>query len=181
MRYYIHRCAICLAQLLGPELVLPLAHHNCVMTKQPQFSSRTAWHQDFRYWSFQRPELVSVWLALGPETADNGALELVPGSHALPLDARQFDQQQFFREELAENQDLLDRRQLITLEAGDALLFHCLALHAAGPNRTDDTKYSVVFTYRPDANPPLPATRSASGGELPQLSPSDISAESTDR
>jgi len=171
----------CLAQLLGPDLVLPLAHHNCVMTKQPQFSSRTAWHQDFRYWSFRRPELISAWLALSPETADNGALEIVPGSHALALDSSRFDRQKFFRNDLPENQELLESRRLITLEPGDVLLFHCLALHAAGPNRTDDTKYSVVFTYRPDDNPPLPGTRSASDGELPQLSPSGISAESTDR
>ena len=170
----------CVAQLLGPDLVLPLAHHNCVMTKQPRFSSRTAWHQDFRYWSFQRPELVSGWLALGPETADNGALELVPGSHAMPLDSRRFDQQQFFREDLAENQRLLEGRRLITLRSGDVLLFHCLALHSAGPNRTDETKYSVVFTYRPADNPPSPGSRSASVPEfslaLPPLdSPEDRS------
>ena len=47
-----------LQQLLGPRVVMPLAHHNCVMTKQPQFSSETHWHQDIRYWSFTRPELV---------------------------------------------------------------------------------------------------------------------------
>ena len=170
----------CLAQLLGPDLVLPLAHHNCVMTKQPRFSSRTAWHQDFRYWSFQRPELISAWLALGPETAENGALEIVPGSHAMTLDSAKFDRQTFFRNDLPENQELLENRRLITLEPGDVLLFHCLALHAAGPNRSDDTKYSVVFTYRPDDNPPAPGSRSASGGELSPLSPSATLAESPD-
>ncbi len=168
----------CLAQLLGPELVLPLAHHNCVMTKQPQFSSRTAWHQDFRYWSFQRPELISAWLALGPETADNGALEIVPGSHALKLDSDRFDQQAFFRNDLPENRELLENRRMVTLEPGDVLLFHCLALHAAGPNRTDDTKYSVVFTYRPEDNPPSAGSRSASGGELSEFPSSAASTES---
>ena len=57
-----------LQQLLGPDLVCPLAHHNCVMTKHPAYSSDTGWHQDIRYWSFRRPELVTVWLALGEET-----------------------------------------------------------------------------------------------------------------
>ena len=50
-----------------PEVELSQAHHNCVMTKDPRYSSLTSWHRDIRYWSFERPELVSVWLALGRE------------------------------------------------------------------------------------------------------------------
>jgi len=48
------------ASILGPSLELSQAHHNCIMTKNPAFSSATGWHQDIRYWSFQKPELVSV-------------------------------------------------------------------------------------------------------------------------
>ncbi|MCH7990535.1 MAG: phytanoyl-CoA dioxygenase family protein, partial [Planctomycetes bacterium] len=40
-----------LRQLLGPNVVMPLVHHNCIMTKMPSFSSDTGWHQDIRYWS----------------------------------------------------------------------------------------------------------------------------------
>ena len=65
--------------LLGERLALSQVHHNCIMTKQPQFSSRTGWHQDLRYWSFQRGELISTWLALGPEFAENGGLSLPAG------------------------------------------------------------------------------------------------------
>src|SRR5262249_29941863 len=69
-----------LQQLLGPRIVMPLAHHNCIMTKQPRFSSETGWHQDIRYWSYSRPELVSVWLALGDETPENGCLYVIPAT-----------------------------------------------------------------------------------------------------
>src|SRR5262245_2820932 len=44
-----------LRQLLGPAVMLSRAHHNCVMTKQPRYSSVTGWHHDIRYWSFERP------------------------------------------------------------------------------------------------------------------------------
>ncbi|HET9122612.1 MAG TPA: phytanoyl-CoA dioxygenase family protein, partial [Acidiferrobacteraceae bacterium] len=47
--------------LLGserPELVQ--AHHNCLMTKEPRFSSDTGWHQDLRYWSYDQPHLVNA-------------------------------------------------------------------------------------------------------------------------
>lgn len=155
-----------LRQLLGRQVVMPLAHHNCVMTKQPQYSSDTGWHQDIRYWSFTRPELVSVWLALTPEHADNGCLWVIPGSHRLELDAGRFDAATFFREDLPENQALIRQRVMVELEPGDVLFFHCRTLHAATRNHTGESKYSLVFTYRPADNPPLPGSRSASFAEV---------------
>ena len=132
------------------------------MTKQPDYSSVTGWHQDVRYWSFERPELVSVWLALGDETLENGALSVIPGSHRIDLAPGQFDQPLFLREDIAENQLLLARRVPVTLQAGDVLFFHCRTLHAAGANRTQATKFSLVFTYHAADNRPLGGSRSAS-------------------
>src|ERR1700712_448747 len=68
-----------LRQMIGPDVELSLTHHNCVMTKNPSFSSVTHWHQDIRYWSFERAELISVWLALGREYLENGCLMVLPG------------------------------------------------------------------------------------------------------
>lgn len=155
-----------LQQLLGPELVCPLAHHNCIMTKEPQFSSDTGWHQDIRYWSFPRPELVSTWLALGGENRENGCLQLVPGSHRKTFSEHQFDEDLFFREDLPENQKLLENAIHAELEAGDVLLFHCRTLHAATRNHTDQTKFSVVYTFRGAENSPVRGSRSAASPEL---------------
>lgn len=155
-----------LHQLLGPEVLMPLAHHNCIMTKQPRFSSDTGWHQDIRYWNFQRPELINVWLALGPERERNGCLRIVPGSHRLALDRARFDAALFFREDLPDNQALLAQAVCAELDAGDVLLFHARALHAASRNFSEQTKFSAVFTFRPGDNRPVPGTRSAS---LPEL------------
>ena len=155
-----------LQQLLGPQIVMPLAHHNCVMTKQPRYSSETGWHQDIRYWAFERPELVSVWLALGHETPENGCLYVIPGTHTLPISRDRLDEALFLRPELAENAALMAQKVPAELEPGDVLFFHCRTFHAAGRNRTEQTKYSVVFTFRPADNPPKPGTRSASMPEL---------------
>ena len=135
-------------------------HHNCVMTKHPGFSSETAWHQDIRYWSFDAPELVSVWLALGPEREENGALRVIPGSHRLHLDRGRFDRHLFLRPELDDNRALIDTATLVELEAGDALFFHCRLFHAAGKNRSGAVKLSTVFTYHARDNRPIPGTRS---------------------
>ncbi len=155
-----------LEQLLGSPVVMPLAHHNCIMTKHPQFSSETGWHQDIRYWGFSRPELVSVWLALGREYPENGCLYVIPGSHQGTLDRSRLDESLFFRTDLPQNQEFLSRAQPVELEPGDVLFFHCNTLHSANRNSTDDVKYSVVFTFRPQDNLPKPGTRSALFPEL---------------
>ena len=155
-----------LRQLLGPQVVMPLAHHNCIMTKQPRFSSDTGWHQDIRYWSFARPELVSAWLALGEETRENGCLRLIPGSHAMSFERDRLDDAVFFKADDDRNRALIETQIAAELYAGDVLFFHARTLHAATRNFAAEPKFSVVFTFRPLDNPPLAGTRSASQGEL---------------
>ena len=147
-------------------VVLPQAHHNCIMTKQPGFSSETHWHQDIRYWSYTRPELISVWLALGEETAENGCLMILPGTHTQEFDKARLDAAQFMRPELPVNQALIATRVVATLSAGDVLFFHARTVHAAGRNITQQTKFSVVTTYRPDDNPPRAGSRSSADTEI---------------
>lgn len=167
-----------LTTLLGPRVVMPLAHHNCIMTKQPQHSSDTGWHQDIRYWSFERPELISVWLALGDEHLKNGCLQVIPGSHRIDFARERFDDALFFRTDHPANRELLDQAQPVELKAGDVLFFHCRTLHAATRNYTDETKFSAVFTFRAGDNPPRPGTRSAQACELLLPSLPDVSGES---
>ena len=146
--------------LLDGQVCLSQCHHNCVMTKYPGYSSATLWHQDVRYWSFQKPELISVWYALGDETQENGALQVIPGTHLMHVDASRLDSELFLRPDLAENQALIDAAQTVNLNAGDALAFHCRLFHAAGRNESDAVKLSPVFTYHRQDNLPLAQTRS---------------------
>ena len=155
-----------LKQLLGPHIVMPLAHHNCIMTKQPRFSSDTGWHQDTRYWSFRTGELVNTWMALGPETLQNGCLQVLPGTHTSPAPPERLDAALFLRKDLADNQALLKTARPVELEPGDVLFFHARCFHAATRNFSSESKQSVVFTFRSLDNPPTPGSRSA---ELPEL------------
>ena len=156
-----------LGEFLPGDLRLSQCHHNCVMTKHPGYSSATLWHQDIRYWSFDRPELVSVWLALGEETNRNGALKIVPGSHRLQLDRGRFDRDLFLRPDLPQNKALIRQAAEVALQPGDALFFHCRAIHAAGKNRSEAVKLSCVFTYHEASNRPIPGTRSDRYPSLP--------------
>jgi phytanoyl-CoA hydroxylase len=150
----------------GEEPRLSRAHHNCMMTKHPAYGSLTGWHRDVRYWSFERDDLVSVWLALGFETVDNGALWLVPQSHTATFTSDRFDEAKFFRSDLPENQALIRTAVSPELKPGDVVFFHCNTLHSAGKNLSDQVKFSLVYTYHGASNVPLPGSRSASKPEV---------------
>ncbi len=157
-----------LTELFGGRTpLLSQCHHNCVMTKHPGYSSRTMWHQDIRYWSFERADLISTWLALGAERRSNGALLVIPGSHMLQLDASRYDEALFLRPELPGNQSLLAQAQMVELDAGDLLYFHCRLFHAAGRNEMHALKCSLVFSYHDIDNHAVPHTRSAVYPSIP--------------
>ena len=145
---------------------LSRAHHNCMMTKHPAYGSLTGWHRDARYWSFERDDLVSTWLALGPEFVENGALWFVPRSHDMTFTSERFDAEKFFRADLPENEAIIATAVSPKLETGDVVFFHCNTLHSAGRNQTNEVKFSLVFTYHGASNVPLPGTRSASKPEV---------------
>ena len=155
-------------QLLQTEnIAVSQNHHNCIMTKHTGYSSATLWHQDIRFWLFDQPNLVSVWLALGEEYAENGGMKLIPGSHLDELDRGRYDGAFFLRLDLPENQSLIETAVSADLSRGDALFFHSGTLHAAGRNNTGQVKTSVVFTYHDRNNQPLAGTRSASYPDIP--------------
>ncbi|WDZ95456.1 phytanoyl-CoA dioxygenase family protein [Herbaspirillum sp. WKF16] len=161
------RLVAMLHQLFGEPVCITLAHHNCVMTKHPTFGTATGWHRDIRYWSFPRNELVSVWLALGAETPENGGLKFIPGSHLLQLQPEQMDELDFLRPEVPANQGLFAQGISPVLAPGDVVLFHSGLFHAAGRNDSDQVKCSAVFAYHGASNPPVPGTRSAAAEDIP--------------
>jgi phytanoyl-CoA hydroxylase len=150
----------------GEKVLMSRVHHNCLMSKHPLYGSLTNWHRDIRYWSFEREDLVSMWLALGAEDVENGALWFVPGSHRMEFCADRFDAAKFFRTDLADGAKIIGSAVSPRLEAGDAVFFHCNMLHSAGKNLSGAVKFSLVYTYHGGSNPPRAGTRSASRPEV---------------
>lgn len=149
-----------LKQILKDTPVLTLAHHNSIMTKLPHESTRTYWHQDRRYWSFENDDLVSVWLSLGDEYLENGLLEFIPASHKINFSKDRFDSSSNFLDENSQNQELIKTKTSQNLQKGDVVLFHCKTLHHASKNQSDDAKISFVYTVRAKSNTPIKDTRS---------------------
>lgn len=153
-------------QLLGEPLHLTLAHHNAVMTKHPHFGTATGWHRDNRYWSFVVPQLITAWLALGPEDASNGALRVIPGSHQAKLAEGQLDALSFLVESHPNSAALVAQATEVTLQAGDVLLFDSRLFHSAGRNTSERVKMSVAFTYYGTNNHPVAGSRTEAGGSV---------------
>ncbi len=138
--------------LQAEKLFLVQSHHNCIMTKQPRFSSATHWHKDIRYWHFASQELVNTWLPLGDETVENGCLQVLPETQHWDTPKARLDKRLFLRKDLAENKMWLDKVQNVELKKGDLLFFHAALFHAAGRNQTNVSKNAVVSTYHSEKN-----------------------------
>lgn len=150
-----------LRQLFEEPVCLTLSHHNCAMTKHPQYGTATGWHRDIRYWAFTQPDLICVWLALGDETENNGGLKFIPGSHRLHIAPEQLDDLDFLRPEHPDNQAIFAQGKAIELQQGDVVFFHSGLFHAAGVNATSAVKTSVAFAYHGCSNQSLAGSRSA--------------------
>lgn len=149
------------------QIAVARSHHNCVMTKHPNFSSDTPWHRDYRFWSFERPQLVTAWFALQSEEPNNGSLRLIPGSHKLNLGRDRFDDHNSLDMSRRANRSLAEFAENVHLFAGDILFFHCQLLHSATRNHTSEVKVSPVFTYHTMDNHAVPGTRSSKFPSVP--------------
>lgn len=155
-----------LQQVLDDQVVITTAHHNSIMTKMPHVSTQTRWHQDRRYWRYSDNNLVSVWLALDNEHVENGVLEFIPGSHTMHFTPGQFDEKEYFAEDQTENEKIISHKVSTALQKGDVVIFHCLLLHRANKNITNETKLSFVYTVKGAKTMALAGTRSA---EFPEI------------
>jgi ectoine hydroxylase-related dioxygenase (phytanoyl-CoA dioxygenase family) len=79
--------------------------------RDPAFVS---WHQDATYWGLSAPDVLTAWVAFTDATIENGAMRMVPGSHA---------EQLAHRDTFAPN-NLLSRGQEITVDVDEARAHH---------------------------------------------------------
>jgi ectoine hydroxylase-related dioxygenase (phytanoyl-CoA dioxygenase family) len=116
----------------------------------------TPWHQDWPLQPFDRREAVNVWVALEDITIEQGALQVVSGSHRLgslympesfseqpPLDKMLTDEDLELLWSLADPSDT-DREgapvHQAEFSAGDALIFYGSVLHGAPGNKTSRSR-----------------------------------------
>ena len=118
--------------LIGPNLML---FHDQALFKPAHTGGPVFWHQDNAYWKCRPATLVSCWLTLDDVDKENGAMQVIPGSHLKPVwhedsksDGALFD---------IEKQVDTARAEVVALPAGGCMFHHCQTLHYTQPNSTD--------------------------------------------
>jgi Phytanoyl-CoA dioxygenase (PhyH) len=107
------------AALLGGSVY----HYQSKLTaKEPEVGGAWEWHQDYGYWYYNgclRPDLLSVMIALDKTTRENGCLQI---AEQCPI-------------------------EYCELDKGDALIFHCNAIHRSDANRSASRRWTLLICY----------------------------------
>ncbi|KAM9835367.1 putative alpha-ketoglutarate-dependent hypophosphite dioxygenase isoform 1-T2 [Syngnathus typhle] len=153
-----------LQAILGPHVILLDSRFIC---KYPVPAGRTrgdelpyvAWHQDMRYWGIAGGPVLSVWLALDDSLKENGALQVIPGSHCSGM----FPHRQAVRpgnmltvnQEIPEELLQTDQAVLCPLFAGQMSIHDGLLVHASEPNTSRKRRCGFVIRYVPTRAYPI--------------------------
>lgn len=121
-------------QLLGDA---PLAVQTMLYFK-PAGARGQALHQDQYYLRVQPGTCVAAWMALDDCDEENGCLQVVPGTHTLPLlcptDAN--TKESFTDVTVPLSSDM--QPEPIIMKAGDVLFFNGQLIHGSFPNRSQN-------------------------------------------
>lgn len=134
--------------VLGPNI---LCWGSSLFVKEPNDPAFVAWHQDSFYWGLEPDDVVSAWVAFAPSTIENGAMQVLPGSHK---------EQRFphakspdgsgnmisSHEEIAVEVD--DGKGVsLLLDEGQMSLHHVNIVHGSPPNRSNARRYGYAIRY----------------------------------
>ena len=94
-------------------------------------------------------DCLNLWVPLVPVTPKSGALRIIPGSHKLGSLKHRFFAKFNNAHGLVEGQ--IDESEIIALsmDAGDAVLFHPLLVHGSVSNQGDSIRWTMVARYNP--------------------------------
>ncbi|MEU3448223.1 phytanoyl-CoA dioxygenase family protein [Streptomyces thermolilacinus] len=127
--------------------------------KRAGVGSEFRWHQDHPYWYCcagpAARDVATAMVFLDDVTADNGALEIVPGSHLAGPAPRDRSEPTG----LLVDTSRTDVSGAVTVEAptGSVLMFPGLAVHRSGPNRSARDRRSLLLCFQPAGRPELRA------------------------
>jgi ectoine hydroxylase-related dioxygenase (phytanoyl-CoA dioxygenase family) len=144
--------------LLGGEVY---HYHSKLTMKMPGQGGRWEWHQDYGYW-YQNgclfPDMLSVAIAIDPQTRANGCMQVLKGSHLMGrIEHGRVAGQTGADVERVEQ--AMERLDLVHCEMapGDALFFHANTLHASAANTTDKPRRLLICCYNKATNNPYKA------------------------
>jgi len=140
------------ADLIGPNVKF---HHSKINSKLPGAATKVKWHQDFPFTPHSNDDLVTALLLLDDMTEENGALEVLAGSHRGDLHTLWHDG--VFTGSIEDAAaDELQRRAAICLgPAGSVCLMHTRLAHGSKPNLSKMPRTLFICVYSAEDAVPL--------------------------
>ena len=130
--------------------------------KEPRTGGAWNWHQDYGYWYLNGclfPDMASAFLAVDPNTRENGCMQVLRGSHKLGrVEHGKFGDQTGADPERVENAKKILEHIYVELAPGDVLFFHSLTLHASEQNKSPNPRWSFICCYNTKHNNPYKAS-----------------------
>ncbi|MGI9436900.1 MAG: phytanoyl-CoA dioxygenase family protein [Geminicoccaceae bacterium] len=138
------KVADCVADLIGPNIKL---HHTKINSKLPGAATVVKWHQNFPFTPHSNDDLVTALLMVDEVTAENGPLEVAPGSHRETLHSLWHDG--VFTGAVADDvaEDCKARSELCMGKAGSVCLMHTRLLHGSTANRSTSPRTLFIAVY----------------------------------
>ena len=135
--------------VIGPDI---LCWNTIFWIKEAHTDTFVSWHQDLRYWGLDRGDMVTVWLALSPATAETGCMRVLPGSHVGDLLPHSDEYQK--HNMLPRGQEIsveVDESKAVAmpLQPGCASFHNGRLAHAAGPIQSTERRIGISFHYMP--------------------------------
>jgi non-heme Fe2+,alpha-ketoglutarate-dependent halogenase len=132
--------------LLGPDIVV---WGSIILRKPPGHPGHVPWHQDAAYPGRAAAPSLSAWVALTDSAADNGCMQVLPGSHRVLLphtlspEPGNMLRGGFRIAEPIDDHGAVD----LVLAAGEASLHDGQVIHGSAPNRSGRPRIGFVIRY----------------------------------
>ncbi len=141
----------CVEAVIGPNILLMGSHFFC---KYGPSESFVAWHQDVAYWGLKPAAAVSAWYAVDDSDADNGCMQVIPGSHRQGIrahgkSAAAGSNLLSINQQVPVTSEELESAFDLELKAGEISLHDGLTIHGSPPNLSSRRRCGLALIYLP--------------------------------
>ena len=133
--------------LLGETLIL---RHSHFFAKLPGDGKRVSWHQDASYWPLTPSKVVSAWLAIDDTDVENGAMQVIPGSHKnaqVAFEKSSKTENNVLNQTVHHPEKYGDDPVSLKLKAGQMSLHSDWILHGSEPNMSTRRRCGLAMRF----------------------------------
>ncbi|MFC7079359.1 phytanoyl-CoA dioxygenase family protein [Halorussus caseinilyticus] len=130
-------------QLYGDDLML----WSTKFWEKVPGTTEVPWHQHYHHVLVDPPVTLTAWIALTDVTVENGAMELIPGSHDEVIPEVESPPNKSFQHMADPDEFSTDDTRRMEIDAGEAFIFDERTLHRSFENTSEDRR-RLALTMR---------------------------------